>query len=219
MSYVVTIDGPAASGKSSVSREVASSLGWSWVSTGAFYRALAFFASYKGVSLESEQDLAQAIKSDLWKVHLSSEKTLVFCEGKDVTEQIYTDDVGSVASQISKFPQVRKELLQAQRDCTVGVKGLIAEGRDCGTVVFPQADLKFYITAKDEDRAQRRALEEGKAFEEVHKSQQVRDTQDSQRVTSPLQIPENAIVVDTTDMDLQQVVRKVEQSIREKLQI
>jgi len=218
MSLVITIDGPAASGKSSVSREVASHLGWSWVSTGAFYRGLAYFAKAKGVALESEEALVEACKSDSWKVHLSSEKTLVFCDGKDVTESIYSDAVGTVASQVSQFPLVRKQLLQAQRNCAYGVN-LIAEGRDCGTVVFPEADLKFYITASGKDRAQRRAMEEGKTIAEVEQSQTVRDQQDTQRKSSPLQIPENAHVVDTSDMDLQQVVRKVEETIKETLKI
>ncbi len=218
MSLVITIDGPAASGKSSVSREVASHLGWSWVSTGAFYRGLAYFAKAKGIALESEEDLVEACKSDSWKVHLSAEKTLVFCDGKDVTESIYSDAVGTVASQVSQFPKVRKELLQAQRNCAYGVN-LIAEGRDCGTVVFPEADLKFYITASGKNRAQRRAIEEGKSVAEVQESQTVRDQQDTQRKSAPLQIPENAHVVDTSDMDLQQVVRAVEEKVKDTLSL
>ncbi len=218
MSLVITIDGPAASGKSSVSREVAAHLGWSWVSTGAFYRGLAYFAKAKGIALESEPDLVEACKSDSWKVHLSPEKTLVFCDGKDVTDSIYSDAVGTIASQVSQFPLVRKELLQAQRNCAYGVN-LIAEGRDCGTVVFPDADLKFYITASGKNRAKRRAMEEGKPVEEVQKSQSVRDQQDSQRESAPLQIPESAYVVDTSDMDLQQVVREVEKAVNDKLKL
>ncbi len=219
MNLVVTIDGPAASGKSSVSRDVAGRLGWSWVSTGAFYRGLAYYAQLKGIPLESEEDLMQAAQSDQWKVHLSAEKTLVFADGKDVTEHIYSDAVGTIASQISQYPLVRKHLLQAQRDCSRLSAGLIAEGRDCGTVVFPDASLKFYITAKGESRAQRRAIEEGKSVAEVEKSQKQRDDQDKSRASAPLQIPENAEVVDTSDMDLQQVVRFVESKIKDSLNL
>ena len=197
-----------------MSRQVASHFAWSWVSTGAFYRGLAFYAKFKGVPIESEADLVGAIKGDQWKVALGAEKTLFICEGEDLTEEIYSSEVGQLASQISQFPEVRKELLAAQRACADGVTGLVAEGRDCGTVVFPDAELKFYLTASGSDRAHRRALQEGASVEKIEESQKIRDEQDKNRKAAPMQIPENAVVIDTSDLSLQEVVELVNNKVQ-----
>jgi len=216
---VVTIDGPAASGKSSVSRELAKRLGWKWVSTGAFYRGLACIAKDMGVAIEDEKTLVRLAESKDWKVVLGVQRTQVFHGQKDMTDQVYTEETGSYASKISHYPQVRKSLLQAQRDCVIGVPGLVAEGRDCGTVVFPTAPVKIFLTARSEDRAVRRAMEEGKSVEETQKAQQIRDKQDSTRKAAPMQIPEGAVVVDTSEMDLNAVVAHVEKLVRERLKL
>ena len=135
--FVVTIDGPAASGKSSVSRELARRMGWKWVSTGAFYRGLAYVAHVSHVSLRDEEALVQLAKSPVWSVRLASEETHVFLKNQDVTAEIGKEEIGSLASQVSSFSRVRSALLDAQRKCAEGGQGLVAEGRDCGTVVFP----------------------------------------------------------------------------------
>lgn len=211
---VVTIDGPAASGKSSVSREVAKSMGWKWVSTGAFYRGLAFVAQHSGANFKSEDDLASLATSQVWGVDLAEERTKVFYKNQDVTDAIYKEDVGTAASQLSLYPKVRSSLLAAQRSCAKSDQWLVAEGRDCGTVVFPEAAVKIYLTAESEARAQRRAVEEGRSFEETQKAQAIRDEQDSTRKAAPLQIPENAHVVDTSHMDLDEVVQVVIEIIK-----
>lgn len=216
---VVTIDGPAASGKSSVSREVARKLGWKWVSTGAFYRGLACIANEAGVSIDNENALVRLAESKDWKVVLGDQRTQVFYGSKDVTDQVYMEETGSAASKISHYPLVRKSLLQAQRDCVVGVKGLVAEGRDCGTVVFPGAPVKIFLTARSENRAVRRAMEEGKSVEETQKAQQIRDKQDSTRKAAPMQIPDGAVVVDTSEMGLDEVVDHVMKLVRERLNL
>ncbi len=213
--FVITVDGPAASGKSSVSRLLAQSYGWSWLSTGAFYRALALVARKTGTALDQEEALVRLAESPSWRVAMAPERTLVFFketpEGpeEDVTDQIYAEEVGSDASQISRFPGVRKSLLQAQRNCTQGVSGLVAEGRDCGTVIFPQAHLKIYLTAASESRAQRRAQEQGRDVEETARAQRLRDHQDSSRKAAPLTVPPGAHVIDTSQLNLDQVVEKV----------
>lgn len=214
---IVTIDGPAASGKSSVSREIARKHGWVWVSTGAFYRGLAFVALKKQIDLDDTKALVALCSDKDWSIEMTPDKTEVVFQGVDVTDQINHEDVGSFASRISHHQAVRKALLIAQRNCALGQKGLVAEGRDCGTIVFPDAPIKVYLTAKSENRALRRALEHGSDPHEVQSAQKIRDQQDSTRKAAPLQIPENALVIDTTDLDLEGVVQAVDNHIQQKL--
>ena len=218
MGKVVTIDGPAASGKSSVSRELARRLGWKWVSTGAFYRGLAFAALQMHIELDDVKSLSELCRSDIWKVVMNDDMTRVYFKDQDVTEAIGHEDVGSFASRVSSYPTVRKSLLENQRSCS-SASSLVAEGRDCGTVVFPQAEVKIYLTASSAHRAQRRATEHGASAEEIAQSQKVRDQQDSTRKVAPLQVPDNAYVVDTTNMDLIQVVDTVEAHVRQKINL
>ncbi|MCB0392822.1 MAG: (d)CMP kinase [Bdellovibrionales bacterium] len=216
---VITIDGPAASGKTSVSRELAQRFSWSWVSTGAFYRGIAFVALKQNVDLNDEAALIKIVNSDLWEVCMSPDRTQFLYNNQDVTDEIYKEEMGSAASQIGQHQKLRRSLLEAQRNCVSKVEGLVAEGRDCGTVVFPDADVKIYLTAKSENRAKRRADEQGASFEEMAKAQKRRDKDDQTRVAAPLQVPENAHVVDTSDMDLQQVVEHVDSIVRAELKI
>ena len=215
--FVITIDGPAASGKSSVSRELAKRLGFSWVSTGAFYRGLAFVAIQKNIDLDDVDSLVHLCEGKDWQIKMTLEKTLVLFQDKDVTDMINHEDVGSFASRISHHQRVRSALMQKQRDCSINQSGLVAEGRDCGTVIFPAAPVKVYLTASSEFRAQRRALEQGSDLQEVQSAQKIRDMQDSSRKAAPLQIPENAMVIDTSHLDLVQVVDQVEEYARKML--
>lgn len=214
---VITIDGPAASGKSSVSRELARRLGWNWVSTGAFYRGLAFAALQLEIDLDDVSALAELTHNPVWSVRMFDERTRVFFKDQDVTDLIAHEDVGSFASKVSHYPEVRKALLEAQRTCSQGTLGLVAEGRDCGTVVFPQAEAKVYLTASSEHRAARRAAELGLDQGDMVKSQQQRDHQDSTRKVAPMAVPEDALVVDTTTMNLEQVVDKVVDYVKPKI--
>lgn len=215
--FVVTIDGPAASGKSSVSREVARRFGWNWVSTGAFYRGLAYVAHAKKLDLKDEEALERLAHSAEWSVEMGSERTSVWFDGKDVTEGINKEEIGSLASQISSFPRVRKALLEAQRQCAIGVMGLVAEGRDCGTVVFPGAQIKIFLTARAEDRAARRALEEGRDLGQTISEQKKRDAQDAGRKAAPMQASADSLTIDTTSYSLLEVVSQVENLVRQKL--
>jgi len=217
MGMVVTIDGPAASGKSTVSRELAQRLGWQWVSTGAFYRGLAYAALHSNIDITDVKALMELAHSNVWSVKMSQTRTQVFYKNHDVTDDISHEDVGNIASKISHYPEIRKALLDAQRNCSAGPQGLVAEGRDCGTVVFPQAQAKIYLTASSEHRAARRAAELGLDQEQTQEAQKVRDRQDSTRKAAPLQVPENALVVDTTDLNLDEVVSKVENFVRGKI--
>lgn len=207
--FVVTIDGPAASGKTSVSRELAKNLGWKWVSTGAFYRGLALLVVKNNGNIHDEDSVVALNNKIPWRVNLGEQRTEVFISDVDVTDDIYSEKMGELASVISQFPKVRKELLEAQRQCARQGFGLVAEGRDCGTVVFPEAEVKVYLEANSKDRAQRRALEQGAKVSHVQKSQLKRDEQDMNRKLAPLQVPENAISIDTSDLTLEEVTQKI----------
>ncbi len=214
---VITIDGPAASGKSSVSRELAHRLGWKWVSTGAFYRGLAFVADALKYNMQDEKALAQLARSSSWQVVMGHEKTSVLFEGRDVTDEISLEEVGNLASQISSHPEVRRALLDAQRQCVVGLPGLVAEGRDCGTVVFPQADLKIFLTARAENRAARRAKDEGRSVAETQDAQRIRDSQDANRKEAPMAASLDAYTIDTSALNFMEVVLKVENLVKAHL--
>lgn len=214
---VLTVDGPAASGKSSLSRLLSEKLSGDWVSTGAFYRGLAFVAQEEGVSFDDEATLARlALDSSHWDVRLNPDKTRVFYHGADVSESIYSVSIGSGASQVSRFPEVRKNLLQAQRNCQRGRNLLVAEGRDCGTKVFPDAFLKIFLTASEEDRIMRRAVQSG---EEVSVQSQLirhRDKRDSGRKASPLAKAEGAFEIDSSGLTLEQVAERAIEAFQEK---
>jgi cytidylate kinase len=145
----------------------------------------------------------------------------VFLDGVDVTDKISQEVVGTYASRVSQLHKVRQALLQPQRDCALraknSTKGLVAEGRDCGTVVFPNAALKIYLTANQEHRAERRAKELGLSAEETVTAQKERDLQDSTRKAAPLAIPENSFVVDATYLDLKGVVDLIEEEVRKTI--
>jgi cytidylate kinase len=217
MGFVITIDGPAASGKSSVSRGLAKLLSVPWVSTGAFYRGLAYAALNSNIALDNKVALTELAMSSDWRVIMTDEKTQVWFHDENVTEKIGQEAVGNVASKISQFPEVRSSLLDCQRQCAFVGRGLVAEGRDCGTVVFPQAEFKVYLTANSEHRALRRAQELGLDEKVLALQQKERDQQDSNRKVAPLQIPQDALVVDTTDMTLDEVTEKIHLVVVEKL--
>jgi cytidylate kinase len=217
MGQVITIDGPAASGKTSVSREIAKRMGWNWVSTGAFYRGLGYAALKTNINLQDESALSQLALSKKWQVKMTDEMTKVFFENNDVTDELLKEEVGSIASKISHFPKVREALLEPQRFCKATTEVLVAEGRDCGTVVFPDAEIKIYLTAKQENRAERRAKELGADSGQIVEAQKQRDAQDASRKIAPMQIPEAALVVDTTELTFEQVIEKIEKHIRSQL--
>jgi len=207
---VVTVDGPAASGKTSVSRDLANKAGWKWVSTGIFYRGLTFVALQEKTSLNDPKALADLATSSVWSVEMSPEETYLSYRGRRIPyEDVSAEEVGMHASQISQFPEVRQALLAAQRACASPDYVLVAEGRDCGTVVFPEAVLKIYLTASSDSRAMRRAVEKSEDFQELKNLQKQRDQQDKQRAIAPMQVPEGGHVVDSSSMSLNEVVTAI----------
>lgn len=206
--YVITVDGPSASGKTSVSRDVANAFGWKWVSTGAFYRGLAVVALREKIDFEDEKALVRLANSPIWSVEMNRMETTVLHAGVRINPEINLDETGMYASKISQYPLVRQALLPLQRNCAGTDHVLIAEGRDCGTVVFPSALVKIYLTANSDSRAERRAIENTGNFEMVKVLQAERDKSDEGRAHAPLQIPDGAQVIDSSSLSRDAVVEK-----------
>ncbi len=215
--YVITVDGPSASGKTSVSRDVANALGWKWVSTGAFYRGLAVVALREKVDFDDESALVRMANSPIWSVEMNRMETTVFHSGVRINPEINLDETGMYASKISQYPKVRQALLPLQRNCAGLNHVLIAEGRDCGTVVFPNALVKIYLTANSDSRAERRAIENTGNFEMVKVLQAERDKSDEGRTHAPLQIPDGALVIDSSTLTRDAVVEKAKSLVIEAL--
>jgi CMP/dCMP kinase len=208
---IVAIDGPAGAGKSTVARELARRLGFTIVDTGAIYRAVALAAQREAVAWDDDGGLAALLDGPRFQLSFADD-TRVLLNGDDVTAAIRTPEISRGASIVSARPVVRKKLLGLQRDLgRRTTRGAVLEGRDIGTVVFPDADVKFFLTASDEARAERRRSElkdKGVAVDlsEVLADQRRRDKDDSERAIAPLKPAPDAVVMDTTAMDLGQVV-------------
>ena len=215
---LVTIDGPAGSGKSSVARAVAERLGLANLNTGATYRAVALVALTEGVSLDDGVGLA-ALGED---VELTGDG--VSYGGAQIPEDdLRTPEVAAAASRVSAHPELREVLVQRQRAAARraqagGGGGAVVEGRDIGTVVLPDADLKVYLSASPEERARRRALQTGREGEldRIRKAMHTRDKRDSEREASPLKSAPGAVVLDTTGLSLESVVSQVVELARER---
>ena len=202
---VIAIDGPAGAGKSTVGRALADRLDLEYLDTGAMYRAMTFAALRRGV-VEGDLDEVAAMAPT---VEMSFEDGVVIVDGVDATSEIRGREVTEAVSQISANPTVRQVLVERQRSWVVEHGGGVVEGRDIGTVVFPDADLKLYITASPRVRADRRVLELGGDVAEVEASIIKRDRVDSSRAHSPLTEAADAVIVDTTGLSIDEVVARI----------
>jgi cytidylate kinase len=205
---VIAIDGPAGSGKSTVARRLAERIGYRFLDSGAMYRALALLALEKGVP------------EDGWGKLLEESEFLldgarVFLNGRDVSGEIRTTAVTSFVSRVAAVPEVRTGMVEKQRHVYPD-ENMVVEGRDIGSVVFPDADLKVYLTASAEERAKRRALESGRDEGEVLTEQNERDEQDRSREHSPLIRAEGAVEVDTTGLSIDEVVTRLAALLEER---
>jgi CMP/dCMP kinase len=212
---LITIDGPAGSGKSSVARAIADELGFINLNTGAAYRAVALVALQEGVSLDDGASLAGVSR----RVSLDAGGARV--DGKPVPEdELRTPEVSAAASAVSARPEVRAVLLDVQREAARRANregGAVVEGRDIGTVVLPDAELKVYLSAAPEERARRRAHQTGREAEldRIKEAMSQRDRQDSERETSPLKPAPDAVILDTTSLSLEGVVSRVLELVRD----
>jgi cytidylate kinase len=221
---IMTIDGPSGSGKGTVSRAAARALGWALLDSGALYRLVALAGRQAGVGLDDGPGLAQLAKaSDIRFGSDPSDQEVVWLDGKEVTGAIRTEEAGNDASKVAAIPVVRAALLERQRRFAVP-PGLVADGRDMGTVVFPQAEVKIFLTASAAERAARRhkqLKEKGVAATLAALSLEIaeRDQRDMNRAIAPLVPGADAILLDTTGMSVDAVVERVLGVARGRLSI
>lgn len=211
-SMIVTIDGPGGTGKSTVSRVVAARAGLPHLDTGAFYRAATLVVIRAGVNPEDEEAVFNVVSG----VAMDQEKGRMYVDGKDVSADIRKESVTSAVSAVSAHQTVRALLVEKQRSWAKGHDGGVVEGRDIGSVVFPDASVKIFLDASPEERARRRAVETGEDVAEVLEDLNRRDHLDSTRVASPLTVPEGAVVIDTSELTFDEVVDELLEMIRAK---
>ncbi|MEC7879328.1 MAG: 3-phosphoshikimate 1-carboxyvinyltransferase [Actinomycetota bacterium] len=207
---IIAIDGPAGSGKSTLAKQVADQLGLGYLDTGAMYRSVAAVALTDASSLDDEAEIASI--AERIKIEFENEK--VYVDGKDLTEVIRSPDVNAAVSQVAANPGVRSIMRRQQRSWARVRGGGVLEGRDIGSVVFPHARLKVYVTATAEERARRRSLESGRAVEDITEEILQRDTKDSTRGDSPLVADEDAVIIDTTGKTIQETSDYIEELFR-----
>jgi cytidylate kinase len=213
---IVTIDGPAGSGKSTAARRLAERLGFEFLDTGAMYRAVA----WRSLSLGADVDDAQRIAEIAQNIQIDVLGPIVRADGCDVTTAIRTPEVTGAASRVAAIPDVRTAMVRLQRKVAEG-RNVVSEGRDQGTVVFPHAECKFYLTADPNERARRRRLElaaqgEEIAFEDLLQQILERDTRDRTRETAPLRAADDALRIDTSHLSLDETVERMEAVVRAK---
>jgi cytidylate kinase len=209
---IIAIDGPSGAGKSTLGKMLANELGLLYLDTGAMYRAVAISALHKELNFDDQQSLADIASKAKIELTGKPDSLQVFLDGRDVTVEIRTLEVAQAASVVSTVSGVRRAMVEQQRSIGLSApNGCILEGRDIGSVVFPNADFKFFLTAKPEARARRR-FEEDKAkgristYEQTLSEINQRDERDVSRTDSPLMIPEDATVIDTSELDLKEVL-------------
>jgi CMP/dCMP kinase len=208
---VIAIDGPAGAGKSTVARGVAEALGFTYLDSGAMYRTVALAALRQGMDPDDGEALAEL--APRLEIRLADGR--VTLDGDDVTEAIREPEVTEAASRVSVHPGVREAMVRRQRELIDGGR-YVAEGRDIGTVVSPDAPLKVYLTASPEERARRRAAETGADEDDVLAAQIERDTRDTEREVGSLRQADDAIQLDTTGLDVDQVIAAVVAAARER---
>ncbi|MBI5025436.1 MAG: (d)CMP kinase [Nitrospirae bacterium] len=213
MKDVITIDGPSGAGKSTVSRLLAKRLGYNYLDTGALYRAVAWKIRKEGIDPADEKRLKEILTAI--KINFNGDRITV--NGQDVTTDIRSPEIGELSSKVSAIPAVRQMLFGLQRE--IGLKGrVVIEGRDIGTVIFPEAKNKFFLDASPEERGKRRYMELKKNGVEINLKDTIedikkRDYRDSTRQYSPLKKAEDAVYIDTSNLDIEGVIAKIMEAL------
>lgn len=222
--YAIAIDGPSGAGKSSLARKLAERFSFIYVDTGAIYRTLALAAIRTGADRKNENEVMALLPAlDISMAYNSAGEQRMYLNGEDVSDLIRTPEVSAGASDVSSHAKVREYLLEMQRKIARG-NNVIMDGRDIGTVVLPQAELKIFLTASSEARAERRMKELAQKgmnipFEEVLRDIERRDRQDSERAAAPLKKAEDAVLVDTSETDFAQSLELLSKVVQERLHL
>ncbi len=210
---VIAIDGPGGSGKGTISTRLAAHLGWNFLDSGALYRLTALAVMKNNVPLDNEAALGEAAERLDIRFETSPGGVRTFLDGEDVSDRLRHEDTGVLASKIAVTPEVRAALVKRQRQFRAP-PGLVADGRDMGTVIFPDADLKIFLTASAEIRAKRRHKQLKEKGESVNLSRlfreiKARDLRDQSRSIAPLRPAEDAVIIDSTELSIEEVLNKV----------
>lgn len=213
MGYNIAIDGPAGAGKSTIAKKVAKEMGFVYVDTGAMYRALAVYFLQLGLSSDDKEEIAKACRNAEVTLQYEDGIQQVYLNGENVTGKLREEAVGNMASVSSAIPKVREQLLELQREMA-RAHDVVMDGRDIGTNILPHADVKVYLTASVSERAKRRYLElteKGVScdMDEIARDIKERDTRDMNRETAPLMQAEDAVLIDSSDMTIDEVVAAI----------
>ena len=219
MRLIVAVDGPAGSGKGTVTKRIEEELGFLNLDTGATYRCVALQTLREGLNLENKKEIIEIANSIDIKIDNTGDKDIILLNGEDVSKEIRTKEVTAIVSQISSIIPVRERMVEVQRSLAKG-KNVIVEGRDIGTVVFPNADVKIYLDASEEVRAKRRYEENiqngiDTTYEEVVENVKMRDYNDMHKKVGALKKADDAIVVDSTNLSIEEVVKKIKNIIKD----
>ena len=221
MSINIAIDGPAGAGKSTIAKRVAGKLGYIYIDTGAMYRAMGLYFSRKGIAPDDETAIREHVKEADISIVYQDGAQQVLLNGENVTAYLRTEEAGNMASATSGYPCVREKLVELQRKLAAS-ENVVMDGRDIGTVVLPEADLKIYLTASVETRAKRRFLELTEKgipckIEEIEKDIEERDYRDMHREHSPLRQAEDAVYLDSSEMDVEEVAAAILDALKNKI--
>lgn len=210
---IVAVDGPAGSGKGTITKRIEKELGFLNLDTGATYRCLALSVLKNHCDIDDEEAIVELAKKIDIRIKKENDKDVFFLFGEDVTKNIRSKEVNDIVSQVSSIIRVREIMVEKQRELAIG-KNIIVEGRDVGTVIFPNADLKIYLDASEEVRAKRRYLENinngiDSSYEEVLENIRIRDYNDKHKKVGALKIADDAIVIDSSSLTIDEVVNKI----------
>lgn len=218
---VITIDGPSGSGKGTVAYRLAKHLGWHYLDSGALYRAIGWAVLHEKIDFNNSEKLSDLLRNLKMDIEEQPDSYRLIVNGEDITDSMRSEEVGNISSKVSAIPLVRAALLQKQRDFQRS-PGLVTDGRDMGTIVFPKADLKFFLIADLKERAKRRLkqlkIEENDAsLRQIEEFLAKRDQRDENREISPAKPASDVIIIDTTHLSVPEVLEKVVEHVAAKL--